>query len=271
MEVEVVKEGNSRIYWTAKHQGKVWLTAAICTLNWNVLETNDEVAALFLRDLLEGINNRKPAAFQDGSDYHFTTNLQFPANYGLGSSSTLINNLAEWSGADAYELNTSFLKGSGYDIAVAQKKSPVLFRNHPKIEVQTVDFAPSFKDQLVFIHLNQKQDSREGISLYRSKKKSAELTEQFSLLTMQILHCNSLHKFSDLIESHERELSQFLELPTVKEKLFEDYAGAVKSLGAWGGDFVMAVKTEGWQKYFSTKNYTGIYEWDGLILSNSEL
>src|SRR5690606_4211532 len=135
-----------------------------------------------------------------------TTNLQFPANFGLGSSSTLMNNLAQWAGIDAFTLNETCLGGSGYDIAVAQEKSAILYQNKPERNVRKIDFNPSFKNDLIFIHLNQKQNSREGINLYRSKEKSPELIEEFSEITKLVLKAKTLADFSDLMVLHESKL-----------------------------------------------------------------
>lgn len=52
--------------------------------------------------------------------YILKSNVQFPENFGLGSSSTLMNNIANWGNVDAFALNDIALGGSGYDIAVAK-------------------------------------------------------------------------------------------------------------------------------------------------------
>ncbi|HAI79638.1 MAG TPA: 30S ribosomal protein S6, partial [Chryseobacterium sp.] len=135
------------------------------------------------------------------------TNLQFPADYGLGSSSTLMNNLADWAGIDAFELNELSLGGSGYDIAVAKAKSAILYQKTDRERIiKAVDFNPVFKNELIFIHLNQKQDSREGIEMYRAKSKSPELIEAFSWITEEVMTCENLEYFSQLMEVHERKL-----------------------------------------------------------------
>ena len=45
------------------------------------------------------------------------TRLEFPREWGLGTSSTLISNLADWAGADPYALLDKTIGGSGYDLA----------------------------------------------------------------------------------------------------------------------------------------------------------
>ncbi|REC49003.1 GYDIA family GHMP kinase [Chryseobacterium pennipullorum] len=255
----------SLILWKAYHQNTLWLTAVIDYEKWQVLETNIPSAAAFILKTLQNVQQLSTLKFKDNLTYHLKTNLQFPADYGLGSSSTLMNNLAEWAQIDPFHLNAVSLGGSGYDIAVAKEKSAVLFQSKPEIAYEKVNFDPSFKDELIFIHLNQKQDSREGINLYKSKTKYPELVNEFSNITKKILLCSELDNFSELMMIHERKIADFLEIPTVKEKIFPDCPSFVKSLGAWGGDFVMSAKFGGFKDYFSEKGFTTIFEWENII------
>ncbi|KFF13943.1 30S ribosomal protein S6 [Chryseobacterium soli] len=256
---------SSLIYWEAHHQNVPWLKTVIDYKNWQILEANIPAAAEFILKTLKNVQSLSETKFKSTDSYHIKTNLQFPADYGLGSSSTLMNNLAEWSDVDPFYLNTISLGGSGYDIAVAKEKAAVLYQSKPEIKYEKVDFNPPFKNELIFIHLNQKQDSREGINFYKSKNKSPKLVEEFSNLTRNILLCNELENFSQLMVIHEQKIANFLEISTVKEKFFQDCPSFVKSLGAWGGDFVMSAKFDGYKDYFWGKGFTTIFEWVDII------
>ncbi|MFP3596004.1 GYDIA family GHMP kinase [Chryseobacterium sp. SIMBA_029] len=262
---EEKQDGNSLIYWEAHHQDVLWLKTVIDYKNWQILESNIPSAAEFILKTLKNVQSLSETKFKSTDYYHIKTNLQFPADYGLGSSSTLMNNLAEWSDVDPFYLNTISLGGSGYDIAVAKEKVAVLYQNKPEIKYEKVDFNPPFKNELIFIHLNQKQDSREGINFYKSKNKSPELVQEFSNLTRNILLCNELENFSQLMMIHEQKIANFLEISTVKEKFFQDCPSFVKSLGAWGGDFVMSAKFGGYKDYFWGKGFTTVFEWVDII------
>ncbi|WP_126653280.1 GYDIA family GHMP kinase [Chryseobacterium aureum] len=262
---EEQEDGKSLILWEAYHQNTLWLKVVIDYKNWQILETNIPSSAEFITKTLRNVQHLSNSKFKTDLTYHLKTNLQFPADYGLGSSSTLMNNLAEWAEIDPFYLNTISLGGSGYDIAVAKEKSAILFQSKPDIKYKKVNFNPSFKNELIFIHLNQKQDSREGISFYKSKKKSPELVDEFSNLTKKILLCNELEKFSELMMIHEHKIADFLEISTVKEKLFSDCPSFVKSLGAWGGDFVMSAKFGDYKNYFWEKGFTTVFEWENII------
>ncbi len=263
--VEENFDGKSLVNWTALHQGKFWLKATIDYRNGKILTTNIPESAEFILKVLMKVRDLSKIQLKGNSSYTITTDLQFPANFGLGSSSTLMNNLAQWANIDAFELNESCLGGSGYDIAVAQEQSAILYQNLPERSVQKIDFNPSFKKDLIFIHLNQKQNSREGIDLYRSKEKSPDLIKEFSSLTKQVLEADNLEIFSELMILHEKKLSSFLGIETVKEKHFENCPVFVKSLGAWGGDFVMTSKFEDYEDYFLGKGFLTIINYEDLI------
>lgn len=265
---EEIPRGSSRILWRAYHQDYLWLEANIDYKNWKVEATNNPEASAFILKVLKKLQQLSKSKLQHTDDYRLKTNLEFPSNYGLGSSSTLMNNLAEWAGVDAFVLNGETLGGSGYDIAVAQQKRPLLYQiSDAGRTITSVDFNPDFKEGLLFIHLNQKQNSREGIQLYRSKHKSDALIDAFTSITGKVLAAKDLDSFSELMAEHEQLLSEFLGLKTAKELHFRDCPSFIKSLGAWGGDFVMAAKFEGCQNYFGARGFSSVFTWDQLIRS----
>jgi hypothetical protein len=55
-------------------------------------------------------------------------------------------------------------------------------------------------------------------------------------------------------------------LSTVKETLFHDFEGVVKSLGAWGGDFVLAISKENPTDYFKAKGFEVVIPYSEMIL-----
>lgn len=264
--VDEISDGKSLVHWKALHQDQNWLEAVIDYDKEIVVETNIADSAAFILKVLQAAKKLSKTKLQSNKSYSITTNLQFPANYGLGSSSTLMNNVAEWAEIDAFILNDECLGGSGYDIAIAQEKSPILFQIlNGERTFEAINFNPVFKDELIFIHLNQKQNSREGIQLYRSKEKNPELIEEFSDLTRQILATKNLEEFSTLMSLHEKKLSNLIGIETVKEKYFENCPVFVKSLGAWGGDFIMTSKFPGFEAYFQGKGFSTIFTWSDLI------
>lgn len=264
--LSVEKNKQDFIHWQSFCKNKLWLDLKIDTNNWEILSANLPDRAHFIRDTLKNISKISPRnCFEQG--LNFTANLEFPAHFGLGSSSTLMTNLAKWANIDAFLLNEISLGGSGYDVAVAMENSPILYqiKNEERF-INKVNFLPDFRKDLIFIHLNQKQDSREGIRLYQSKPKSPALIEEFSQLTKSVLEAQNIDDFSYLMELHEENLFRFLGLEKVKNRYFSDCPVFVKSLGAWGGDFVMARKFDDYQNYFQQKGFHTIFDWEEMIL-----
>ena len=48
--------------------------------------------------------------------------------------------------------------------------------------------------------------------------------------------------------------------------LFPDFDGVIKSLGAWGGDFVMVISNENPTDYFMEKGYETVIPYEEMIL-----
>lgn len=112
-------------------------------------------------------------------------------------------------------------------------------------------------NRIYFVYLNQKQNSKEGIKRYRTVTKSKpKLAESITKITEQLILAQTISDFCTLLNQHEATISQYLGIPTVKERLFADFKGTIKSLGAWGGDFVLAIsETEDVPAYFVSKGY----------------
>ncbi|WP_313807417.1 GYDIA family GHMP kinase [Flavobacterium sp.] len=207
-------------------------------------------------------------SFMDASDgYSVSTHLTFPRNWGLGTSSTLINNIAQWAQIDAYELLKSSFGGSGYDIACAQNDTPILYQlidNKPLVEQKELSF--SFSEHIYFVYLNQKQNSREAIKNYYEKQASIQpVITEINSLTQRLIHSQSIGEFTAILEEHEQIMSAVLETKTVKERLFPDFSRTLKSLGAWGGDFIMVISTENPTKYFKEKGFETILTYSEMI------
>ena len=195
------------------------------------------------------------------------SHLEFDRNWGLGSSSTLIQNVAYWAGVDAYELLQKSMGGSGYDVACAAADGPILYQlQEGQPSSLRVDFNPEFKDELCFVYLGQKQKSSEAIRHYRKLGGSkSNLIATISELTKVIHQSQDLDTFEKHLEEHEEVMSKALELPRVQSG-FPDYPGVLKSLGAWGGDFILATRTEEAKDYFKKKGLTPVIPFSELIL-----
>lgn len=222
-----------------------------------------------LLQILGAILRLRPAFLEELRATSAETRLEFPRDWGLGSSSTLLSNLAYWSGTDPFVLLGRTLGGSGYDIAAARQERPFLYRiraEGPPEVVQTA-FQPPFADALFFVHLNRKQDSREGISRYRTRRfDRAGAVATCTDLTAQLAEATTLESFRDALERHEQLISGILGMPAAKQKWFPDYPGSIKSLGAWGGDFILATGRESDREYFRQRGFATLRSYGDLIL-----
>jgi mevalonate kinase len=209
-----------------------------------------------------------PDFLSNGNGYNIDTKLSFPRNWGLGTSSTLINNIAQWTGVDAFDLLKNSFGGSGYDIACAQNNSPILYQliNENPI-IKPIEFKPTFKKNIYFVYLNQKQNSRKAILNYRNKINDFDdIVPKINQITDLIWNATEINTFAKALENHEILMSDILEMQTVKESLFPDFEGVIKSLGAWGGDFVMAVAKENPTAYFKNKGFETVLKYGEMIL-----
>ncbi|NJB36683.1 MULTISPECIES: GYDIA family GHMP kinase [Flavobacteriaceae] len=260
---------NNQLQWTSlDHNDKPWFTAKYSLPELQITESNDEAKATTLQKILKAVRLQKSSFLNDlKTGYTVETKLSFPTDWGLGSSSTLINNIAQWANIDAFNLLGQTLGGSGYDLACAQHMTPILYHldlGNP--QVFPTAFKPEFADRLYFIHLNQKQNSREAIATYRSKVFNKQaLLEQINHITQQMLEASSLELFESLLIEHEMALSEILEIAPLKRK-FPDYFGALKSLGAWGGDFILATGNEKTPDYFKAKGFTTVLSYEEMVL-----
>ncbi len=229
-------------------------------------EKKDETSVT-LCEILQQAMKLNPEFLDEESGFLVETSLSFPRHWGLGTSSTLINNIAQWAKVDAFTLLEKSFGGSGYDIAAAQNDGPILFSNKgKKPQIRPIILPWEFTDRLFFIYLNKKQDSKEGISRYKDVARHKETAlAKIDLITEQITAIHDLEVFRNLMEQHETIISSLLQLPKIKDELFPDYHGLVKSLGAWGGDFILVSGRKDDMEYFKNKGYTTIIPFTEML------
>lgn len=266
----VSKKKDTAIDWESYTLDKTcWFSATFrLTASGEFKATKQNPYTKRLENILTQAYVLAPTAVEKKRGAKIECHLDFPQNWGLGTSSTLISNIADWLGIDAFQLLEKTFGGSGYDIACAQTQSPITFRLENKTpHIEEVVFAPHFKNQLFFVHLNQKQNSRESIAHYRKvdKKQRETVINHISALTAEFISCRELSTFQHLIDTHERLISEVTQLVPVKEKHFADFPNAIKSLGGWGGDFIMAVGTESEKNYFREKGFSTILDYSDLF------
>ncbi|MEO2072131.1 MAG: GYDIA family GHMP kinase [Zunongwangia sp.] len=272
-----VEENNLGIInWISKDEhGEVWFQDQFKKDSTGIKSTfhhkNSADDAAISKRCIQILNAAEKLSGQDlfAKGFNIQTALQFKRKWGLGTSSTLINNISQWLKIDPYILLNKTFGGSGYDIACAQAHSPITYERKNDTQVSLkAGFDPVFSDHIYFVYLNQKQNSREGIAHYRTNAVDDRqiLIEKVSNITQQLIKCDQLAEFELLINIHENVISKALNLPKVKTKTFPDYNGSIKSLGAWGGDFIMVTGKKDPTPYFKEKGFEVVIPYREMIL-----
>ena len=262
--------GESTLRWSSwDADGSLWLELELNPDTWEVLQSTDEAAAARLAQVLRTAAHWNPE-FRPVGQVH--TRLEFSRRWGLGSSSTLMANVATWAGVEAFDLLAATWGGSGYDVACGQAGGPILYqRLHGRSQWVEIPFRPAFAEQLWFVYLGQKQDSREGIHRYRerSERITSSKLDEIGALTLAAAAAVQLTDFEKIMTEHERTIGSLLGLEPVQQSRFSDYPGVVKSLGAWGGDFVLvtgAGTADATKAYFAKKGLDTVLGYGELIV-----
>ena len=289
LDVETLEENENRIYWNAYkkstdngkqttdivHDPQPWFSVVLDKTDFSVIETDDNEKAERLSSIMSKVKSLNDNVFNDSHDYKFNTLLDFDPQWGLGSSSTLINNVSEWAEIDPYSLLDSTFKGSGYDIACAKSNEPIFYKVNRQQStdngriIEIANFNPEFKDNLYFVYQGHKQSSANEVKAFLAKEKRYEREiESVSEISRILPDIQTLRDFCYFIKVHEEIMERCLDQKRIK-KYYSDFEGEMKSLGAWGGDFFMAATN--WdeakvKKYFENKGNNVIFKYKDIII-----
>ena len=280
---------DTSLQWDAYQPDGHWFSVTLNLKTLEIINCNDPSKAEKLVQILKAVRILNPDAFNEG--LCFETHLDFDPNWGLGSSSTLIANLARWANVNPYELLKLTFGGSGYDIACASAEGPIYYQlsttesahrqaQGPKVvepvetpipTVKPINFNPPYANHLFFVYQGQKQSSSKEIKAFLEKTNPVDLEkdiEAVSEISRAVPKCETLDDFGLLMQCHERIIARCIGQEPV-QKRFPDFEGVLKSLGAWGGDFVLAV-TE-WDKdkvksYFKKQSLDVVFGYKEIVL-----
>ena len=258
------------LQWTAYKPDGLWLSATLHRETLEIIETDDQSKAEKLSQILRVVRELNPQAFEQG--LRFETHLEFDSAWGLGSSSTLISNLAQWAGVNPYEILKKTIGGSGYDIACATATSAIHYRlDQGEPMSRPVEYHPPFVDRLFFVYQGKKQHSSNEVKAFNQHWEQADLAAErqtVSELSMALPTVTYFEDFCTLLQVHENILSRCLGREPVQRQ-YPDFHGTLKSLGAWGGDFLLAATEMPFEEvceYFKSKGLSTIFKYQDLIL-----
>lgn len=262
MTVETKKSTQENVFWRSVDvNGNNWLEANF--KSWDLRKEQKQR----LKQLIDLVEEQKPTLFTN-KEIFITTTLEFPSNWGLGSSSTLISLLAQWSGVNAFELLKNSFGGSGYDVACAQSDSPISYQIKNGIPTwETVTLQGDWIENAYFVFLEQKKNSREAIAHYKTLQDTSGVVAAISSLMEKWLVANTYQEVYAIINEHEKLMSKTLLQPSINDQ-FSDLDGICKSLGAWGGDFILVLSQqdeETLKNYFANKGFNTLLTYNEMI------
>ncbi|CAI8309763.1 MAG: Uncharacterised protein [Flavobacteriales bacterium UBA4585] len=79
--------------------------------------------------------------------------------------------------------------------------------------------------------------------------------EEINALTSAFINASTIERIETVMREHEQLIGGHLGLLTVSEQLFKGYDGAVKSLGGWGGDFVLVTRYSKNQQWLTENGF----------------
>ncbi len=262
------------LQWRACTPTGLWFDATFDS-HLNVVKSSSVPHARRLQNILQQAVAQNPSAATKLIYQQVTTHLEFDPQWGWGSSSTLLSLLARWLQIDPYPLLDATFGGSGYDLACASAHGPLFYRREPAQapKITPAPFHPSFINQLGVVWLNQKQTSSQEVRRFLSEQQSPQaLVDKISHLTREMATTNNPDEFGQLMQQHEALIGRATGQTPVQQRLFPDFKGSIKSLGAWGGDFILFVSPNSLttvQSYFAAKGYSTLFPLANILLPDS--
>lgn len=228
---------SEKMHWESWSKNEKWLEIDF-DISLNILSTNNQAAAETLQHLFRFIRIKNPE-LELCKD--FRIDADFNLEWGLGSSSTLISLLGQWSNVSPYELLSQSFGGSGYDIACAVANGPICYQIvGSEKQVESIKLPFSITDKLLFIYLGNKQSSKEEIQIFEKVSITESHVIAMNKIVDTAIDSSSIEEFENLMIQSEDLLSPLIGHQKLKERIFADYKHEIKSLGAWGGDFFLA-------------------------------
>ena len=215
-------------------------------------ETAKRLEALFEQALLmRGFDKLPPSKL--------TFQTQFDRSWGLGSSSTLVHLVAQWLEVDAMKLFQATDTGSGYDLATTLAGKPIVYQlRHGIPHWEEVQVAWPFVDHLWLVPMGVKQKSDAEVKKFKDRGPAdPSLIEGVTALTSSIALSTTLNEFTLHLEAHEAAISTLIGRARIQSTLRATKGVTLKSLGAWGGDLLLAVGSKTDVVHFSQVNALG--------------
>jgi len=262
----------SGLYWRAETPNGLWFEVKFND-KLTILESTDYKKAENLQLILQKAVEQKPSVQEKLNYSSVNTLLEFDPSWGWGSSSTFLHLLSQWLEIEPYRLMDKTIGGSGYDIACAGANQSIFYsRTKGELpQITPAHFNPPFIQQMGIVYLNKKQNSSSQVkSFLESASPNENLVEEISTLSKEFATAKDSGTFMNLMQQHEKLIAKATGLTPVQELLFPQYDGAIKSLGAWGGDFALFLSDKDFatnKQWFQSKGYPVVMPFEEVIIN----
>lgn len=275
--LEIKPHRGSDLIWECYDENdELWFESQISLYDFSPIRTSDQSVSNFVQKLLKGAVRYNSEFLNKWNGFKAIHRLDFPRDWGLGTSSTVINNVAQWAEINPFHLFFRVASGSGYDVACADAESAITYQlSDDELHYEEIDFDPNFLENVYFVYLGQKQSTAAAISHYsKHVSKRKELAKKVSDLTDRAIAASNISDFMAVVEEHEAMISKAISVKSIQQSRFADYdMGVIKSLGAWGGDFAMVVSPKSLeenQEYFTAKGCPTIMPYHEMIYTTAD-
>lgn len=196
------------------------------------------------------------------------THLGFDRSWGLGSSSTLVALIARFTHCDAMALHRHAYPGSGYDVATAMEAQALKYKLK-KGQPQWRPFPPpAVWHDTFLVYRGRKQDSQAEVARFEDTHVPTSILERLNEISLGLTGQMKITQLAAVLQEHETLLSQLLKRKPVQAD-YPNCPAQLKSLGAWGGDFMWAVphshsEKEAVQRYFEPLPEVDIFPFSAI-------
>jgi hypothetical protein len=118
------------------------------------------------------------------------------------------------------------------------------------------------------VYLNEKKNSRHAVKAFTEQNVKEEILQRISDISEEVVSADDLDTFCALLYEHEKLVGEMTGLIPVKDRLFPEFNGCIKSLGAWGGDFILAATGQSEEKVrtrFGERGFDTVFPFNELI------
>ena len=263
--------GSDLVWESFDENGDLWFETQISLYDFKPIRTSDDDVSYFLHKLLRGAVRLNSEFLNNWNGFRINTFLEFPRNWGLGSSSSLIYAVSEWADVNPFLLYYEIANGSAFDVACAFADKPITYtKSDDEISYSELELSFPFDKCLFLVHRGKKQNTEAAINYYKkATKQSDSFVQSISEISDSIISCKDKSEFEKLLQEHESLISSVIGIPPVQKEKFGDFNGTIKSLGAWGGDFMLVVANEPEVKvkeYFAGKGLKTVLPYSDLVL-----